>query len=373
MTDIKSYISKLNDRNLQRKRESGITTYVFYSITILILYQIINIYPNINFKPYFWHNIVFIAYTLNLLSGARFIFSSYYEYTSSYSSPRIISNHHKKMLFDQAFDFCGMTLTLLINSLAWISTSNDSIYGNHTYFMIITLFYGLLTLSTLISSFRNRTINYTYKILEGSNKNLTDKNPVSIILYITGLLLLVSSSYYIFTTDFPNKQRILLFSIYLYCFHFVLEKLIQLHKQDSFTEALEQLEYEINIKDLKDDDIRQRLQNNYLGYHLADWIIYNTNLLDSMILETDKKTSELETALIELNLMNKKNFEFQGKSVEKSKLLEEINKDLINFVAQKLRDIEGFWKISRINIVDRNDLSDFYSKLKKLQSNNQKV
>lgn len=41
---MKDFISKLNDRNLQRKRESGFTSYVIYSVFLLVLYKLFKIF-----------------------------------------------------------------------------------------------------------------------------------------------------------------------------------------------------------------------------------------------------------------------------------------------------------------------------------------
>ena len=70
--EMKSFITKLNDRNIQRKRESGVTSYVLFSVLILALYKVfshseyllMNTFFNVkNLNQSIW----LVCYTFNLL------------------------------------------------------------------------------------------------------------------------------------------------------------------------------------------------------------------------------------------------------------------------------------------------------------------
>jgi hypothetical protein len=47
---MRDYITKLNDRNLQRKKATGFTNYVLYSLIIIIAFKIIDLVGRINFQ-----------------------------------------------------------------------------------------------------------------------------------------------------------------------------------------------------------------------------------------------------------------------------------------------------------------------------------
>lgn len=74
---MRAYISKLIDRNLQRKRESGFTTYALYSVLFIVVYKIFEIVHLIPFQSDFWEVIEILTYSINLLFSLRFIYLIY--------------------------------------------------------------------------------------------------------------------------------------------------------------------------------------------------------------------------------------------------------------------------------------------------------
>ncbi len=364
--EIKNYISKINDRNLQRKRESGLTTYALYSVLILIFYQIIQIYPTISFKTKFFENLIVVAYTLNIYIFIFFCVGVYGMTNGHPLSIRVISNNNKKFLFEQLFAWTALYLPPIatISSLIIIFINYNTLDG---YFLAVSSLYSLVFFLILIGKFKKRNINETYKIFEGTGRQDTDKDLPTIILYLISLIIICFSCYYLFFHNLNGKLNIFTFTLLVFSFFIIIDRVFILRKSDSLTTALEDLEYEINIKELTDSEIRERLQKNYMGFLLSDWIIYNIQLVNDFKISVEKGKREIDLLSKRLEKIDKTNLllEYKGrlKIVEDKK--KKIKDEHTQFFNQKLNEVESIWKDPKIKGNDRSELSDFYSLLKK--------
>ena len=102
---MRNFISKLNDRNLQRKRESGVTSYVLYSILILCLYKLFKHLEKINFSEIinFSENLIlFCCYVSNGLIAILIIISSLFDVKEKiFSNLRIIKKKNEEFNFSK--------------------------------------------------------------------------------------------------------------------------------------------------------------------------------------------------------------------------------------------------------------------------------
>lgn len=105
MTDnsnLKNFITKLNDRNLQRKRESGITSYVLFSVLIFCSYKL---YKNLSF--YLINDLDFklnesihlICFISNSLIAANYIFGTFQTEKRQFSNLKVIKYDKKNLIF----------------------------------------------------------------------------------------------------------------------------------------------------------------------------------------------------------------------------------------------------------------------------------
>ena len=113
---MRNFISKLNDRNLQRKRESGITSYVLYSILILCIYKLFKHLERINIEDFVssQENILFFyCFSFNGLLGLYMIINSSFDVKEKiFSNLKIIKNNNDE------FNLYSFLLTILFFAIS---------------------------------------------------------------------------------------------------------------------------------------------------------------------------------------------------------------------------------------------------------------
>ncbi|GAA6766708.1 hypothetical protein AAFH68_26510 [Flavobacterium sp. CGRL1] len=139
---MKNYVGKLIDRNLQRKRESGFTTYALYSILVLITYKITQLYSIIPLKKSFWEVLSLITCSLNIYF-AFIIIVLIYGSTNKYKSNLIIKlkSNDDGLLYDLV-----SYIILLVPIIICLATTVNNYYSSkkNTYFIIISIIYILI-------------------------------------------------------------------------------------------------------------------------------------------------------------------------------------------------------------------------------------
>ena len=94
---MRDYITKLNDRNLQRKKATGFTNYVLYSLIIIIAFKIFDLVGRINFQEletYEFTKLTWYSFCLSLA-----LYFTYYSFVTSFnntSTVRILKKSRKK-------------------------------------------------------------------------------------------------------------------------------------------------------------------------------------------------------------------------------------------------------------------------------------
>lgn len=366
---MKNYVSKLIDRNLQRKRESGFTSYALYSILILIAYKIIQLYPTIPFKKLFFETLSLIVCSLNMYF-AFIIIILIYSSSSKYKSGLVV----KLKSNDDGFLYEIICYSILIIPLILsigVTINNYYMSKENTYFVIMSIIHLLIFfLIVLMHYSEQKKANKEIETF-GGNTNTSDKDNLSKFFYLLSFSIILYSFYTLFNFETEIKKvTILLFSILLYSIPCILNKIMDLNEDDAFTSALENLEFEINVLKLEDDDIRVRLQQNYYGFLIKEWISYNTQLLETLILDNSKKISIIEKLENELTKIDKIKYPIEYNSRLQKIFFEKkyFNNDLSKFCNQKIIEITSFWNNEEIESDDKKDLLKLYSKLKKNRS-----
>jgi hypothetical protein len=363
---MKNYISKLNDRNIQRNRESGITTYALISALIIDLYNIVEIYPKIPFREEFFDVILVIVYALNIYIFFAAIYSFYSISFGHYSSIRIV--HKSKWDESLVEDFLQLSIILIPCLGNLFVTIYSYIYYNSIqyYFLIMTLIFTLIVVLFLIVTTEDSKLNNTYEIFEGTGRNGTDKDTPTIVIYIIGTILISFSSYYVYTIPVAiSKRYIMVFCLLVYAVPFILIKIISLSKKDRYSKALENLEYEIHMSNLDDDQIKQKLQENYMGFLLLDWINLKLSNFKAFVKEVDSLFTNIENDKKELKEIDsiKYPIECEGRK-EKIKNVEIELKDKINnYFNTNFKEIQEIWEDKKLDSNERLELHSFWSKL----------
>src|SRR4051812_4278282 len=89
--DITALISKLNDRNLQKRRESGLTSYAILSVIAIISFKLIEIIPTCNFHELTWEKLSLLNLIYTFSFSAAIIYSNYSSTNTYSNSAKVVS------------------------------------------------------------------------------------------------------------------------------------------------------------------------------------------------------------------------------------------------------------------------------------------
>ena len=322
---LRAFITKLNDRNLQRKRESGITSYALISVIIFCVYKLYkNIYVyfeyfNINevnnmILSIFLCSNIFIAshYVLDALTIKKKIFSNL---------TLVKYNKNEFNLLEFIVYLILFTPPIITGIIAFINLNENSIISTE-YFILIGLL-NLLSVFILLDIFRSES---KLEILNLEENN----NPLRIIIIITSGVVLGFSIFYLSKIDLPEKLLFIKIIGIFYVIILLLVKYVEEDSQDKNFFNLENFEYEIYLKNLNDEAIRKKLQEKYIGFLLEFWIENNKNLVENYNKQKTKIENFKNSELAKLNnTVDKNQYSMEYKESEKI-IINNYNNSLIN-------------------------------------------
>lgn len=203
---MKDFISKLNDRNLQRKRESGLTSYVIYSIFILILYKLFTntefLLTTSEYEPKNVKNVLWlICFTFNALFNLG--------YTINYLFPNISVFENIRLFKKTKIDYYVFLSFLLSFPLGFFLICytyftiplNSILFNIYSLYILLINIYGIyITINLYINSKKNELL-VTQK-----------RKQISIIPNIIDMLLsfiIIGISSYFISKSLNTKQKLL--------------------------------------------------------------------------------------------------------------------------------------------------------------------
>lgn len=272
--DILTLITKINDRNLQKRRESGLTVYALTSVVFLLAYHLVETILNLGIRSNFLNKITIMSLSFNVCFGF-FIFYSFYSYYSSSCSDfsvslKLIKRKNSKdsileniclfSIFIIPFSFSTVIFILNISNLDW-------------YLITINIIWLLIFIVIIKSHFAKKS-QTEYEIIE--NKKIdSDRNLFGIIVYLFGFALIIIPIIYYFVNikyfEFP-KFGLIKTTCILIILPLIFLKIFELNKHDIKSNALEKLESDIYLNNLSETEIKKIIQDNYLGIGLINWI-----------------------------------------------------------------------------------------------------
>ncbi|MBB6681206.1 hypothetical protein H4O20_07090 [Aequorivita sp. 609] len=278
---MRNYITKINDRNLQRKKASGITNYVLYSILIIVIFKLIDLLPKISEDFSSLTFVEIIMYSLNSSLAIYMIYESFLSSIGNSSSLRVLKNSKESESYFKPLieSLLFVTPTIPTIYIAFNNFNDDVKFSPYLIFMsILSLFNIILAIAVLFTKDKDR-----YKIYKGTNDSKS--NTLSIIILIISVIVITYSINLLFNLNSDlDKLNLFIFGFLAFSILVILQRIIDNYSSDIFTKDLENLEYEIYVKNLSDNQIRHILQHKYMGFLINDWI---TNKEDEISSELD--------------------------------------------------------------------------------------
>ena len=357
--NFKNFISKLNDRNLQRKRESGMTSYVLYSALLFCIYKLYKntFYYFQNLENLEIHNSIFlVSFVSNSMVALYFI-------AMSFRPEKNVFSNFTTIKYDKSnISFYGYVLMITFFLIPASSTFFSVIYRTENlnieyYFVLVIL--NIISIVIVLKSILKKN---NIKIVKSSTDE--DNKPIEALLFFISCGVIIFSLIMSIKVELFEKFIFIKIILLLYVILFIFDRIIDQNKSDDNTFNLENFEYEIYLKNLTDDQIREKLQENYVGYFIDYWIDFNNKKYNDFSYNIENKIENIKLELQKLDQdVDKKKYpiEFDGRKKQIlgnfqdklkievsnfSKLLNEIgkiNKDkstLSDTESQQLSDLE---------------------------------
>lgn len=361
---MREYITKLNDRNLQRKKATGITNYVLYSLIVIIIFKIIGLIGIIDFKNFEFYHLVKIIWLSFCISLA--LFWIYQSFTSSFdnsSSIRILKVSKQNETFFIKINLASIFLSTLIPAIIIFHEDYNS--GNLDYsFQELILFFlsamNILFLTVSLSKDEN-----LYKAINNNSNHII----LLKIVFVISLSVVIISINLISNIDIPNKSNLILLCILIFSILPISEKIIESYKEDIFSKDLENLEYEIYLKDLSDDDIRDILQKKYMGFLITDWIKLKKTEISNEFENYEKENLEIISQEKDIEIIDKEKYpiEYNGRKEKVKKLKINLESKKNRFLDRNINEINEILK--KDPSIKPEDFDDLKSLIFKLSTN----
>ncbi len=328
-----NFISKLNDRNLQKKQVSGFTTWAILGVFAYLLLDFAEkspiIYNNSEFKLYF---IIILAGFTNFFISVILLIFAITNISQSFKGRRFSSKIDTStsiifiipnffvLLFFAFINFKAADYSKTLEISPWI-------------FWIFSIFFtlnGITPIFQKLNRFRKaKKSKTTYPEL--SSFSFKSRLILAIIHSIISLLgfYLLFITYRDFTIPFDEEIISLLLKISIEIIVFLALIIVFfvnviLSNKDNW---LENLELEIYLNDLTESEIREKLESEYYGISIIKWIEKCNGQLNASATEFFKFIDEERSKIDETKL----------KETSKSKMSEYLD-DISSRLEEKLDD-----------------------------------
>lgn len=292
------FISKINDRNLQRKRESGLTGYVLISALVICFYKLFthfeyllnnSIYATENFTK----SIELVFYTFNVMISSAVVINVLFPTLKTLNSIKVL-----KPVKIENYVIFSMTLTYFLNTILLIYvllTIQISPNGFYFYCFLIFLltFFGWSALYQILKSNKS-------KELKIEKEQIKLKNIILALTIIVSLIVSICSINYIYNLSIDYKSEMIKIVALLYISFVVIERILMINTNDLFYSKLEDFEYEIELRKLTEEEVRREFQERFSGFLVNDYMEHQMKLAEYRLLTFKENIENINSQIIEL-------------------------------------------------------------------------
>ncbi len=360
--NFKNFISKLNDRNLQRKRESGMTSYVLYSALIFCAYKLYKnaLYYFQNLENIDYNNSIFLICFVSNSMVALYLIVIFFQ-----PEKNIFSNFTTIKYDKSNISFYGYVLMIIFFLIPALSTLYSFIHRTNQLNIIYYFILSILNILSIIAVFVTIIKKSNIKLVKSNSDE--NKKPVEATVFLISCAVIVSSSIMSIKIELFEKFIFIKIVLLSYVILFIFDRIINQNRNDDNTFNLENFEYEIYLKNLNDDQIREKLQENYVGYFVDYWIDFNNRKYIDFSYAIENKIENIKFELQKLDHdvdIKKYPIEFEGRKKQIiGNFYNELKIEVTNF-SNLLGDIRKISKDrSTLNDIETQQLIDLEKKV----------
>ena len=295
------YIAIINDRNLQKKQTSGFTQWAILGILAYLILDFCDKIPLIFSSPEVkFYSIIILAIILNFSLCAILLFFSITVPSEIPKMRRLsskISSNSSLVLYLPSVFILLFSAFINLEAANYMKIINLNPWPLRA-FSIYFAFTAIISISQKINQYRiSKKAKFSYpEICEFSNKIRIAISIIAAIISITGILILYIA-YWGISIPIETNDISLALKTGFEIVGFFLLVLIFFDNISSSNKYkwLENLETEIYLEDLSENEIKEKLDREYLGVKILKWISLQDgkiNTITSEFLDLIKEETE---------------------------------------------------------------------------------
>lgn len=375
--DLKDYIVKLNDRNIQRQRETGFTLYaILGSIVFCVFYLIDNIeIPTSIFNDNKFLNVaVFVSNAMFIFS---FLYISYGTATRRQTLTKIFPYKQPIKIEISDYPFFLSYLTICTLNLMLIGQHQNL---PHKIFLII---FSALTALNILSPFviklygnikQNKKKKKGLSIEEFDftffNKKVIRIFSIAILIYAT--ILSIYWGIVALCVDFNMEPKIIAsvskYVVIYFALLYLTKKTMDIKSKEHENNQLEDFEKEIFFENISNEEIAKKFEKDFDGIPFSKWI--TEKQIEIMNFFDQKRQAFLAQDLLIINVDGidkvKLPYEFSGRLQDiinsQSSILSETT-DFVQRIATAFNDLKNFSSLNEEEVDQLNYVQNYLNQL----------
>lgn len=267
---LKDLVVKLNDRNIQRQRESGLTIYAVLTVIVYLIFFLISEFP------VFLKNKTDNFVTLTLVGDVIFCALSFLVATIKRRTgvTKIFPNQ----------EFLSIDRSLIPYSLFFVMLAILNFYshfnsysGSLIYILFGVIFTVNIALPFIVKSLQlwqdrksvTRIPEFTYLKSEVTKLIAISSGIYGVILTAAIVFLIANEAVNLTNSEIANSVKYDMHLLGVLLLSFIA---LQLQENKTLNDELEELEKEIFLKNLPNEEIKKRLEEEYFGQDFSAWV-----------------------------------------------------------------------------------------------------
>jgi hypothetical protein len=386
--ELKDYIVKLNDRNIQRQRETGFTLYAILGALIFCFFYLID---NLQTLIFFKTNNEYLCisvFTANALFILFYFYLSYETLTRKRSVTKIIPNKEPiditivdAPLFAAFATICFLNFYFLPNTEGKLHFWFCILFGILAGLNLLSPF--LMVIWRLIKRRNKKKKGLTVEVVDFTVGNVRMIKLASAWLLFYGALLFAFAIVTIlkidFTIDAKSISEVVKYTCIFFGLLFLIKTATDIKAKEKDNNQLEDFEKEIFFDDIANKEIAQRFETEFASIPFSKWM--TTKYSEVKDYFDTKRQEFLSCDLLMVNLDNIDKaalpFEHNGRLnkiiSEQIQLLNETN-DFVQKIATTFNNLKNYASLNEQEAQDlfyvqnylNNNIRGFNSLYKKL-------
>lgn len=279
--DLKEYIVKLNDRNIQRQRETGFTLYAILGAIIFCFFFLID---NLSIFSEIINNNNHLDIAIIISNSLFILFFLYLAYETTTSHRKLTKIFPSQQPLTIEFVDIPLFIALILISFLNFLNLNNSQNISHYYYLLI---FGIIAILNILLPFiikvfslikrkRKKKKGLSVEIIDFTTFDKKTIKAISfgflsytIILTVLSIILLSKVK---FDLDTIAITAIIKYTIIFFGLLFLIKTSINIKSKQNDNNQLEDFEKEIFFEDLKNEEISKRFEREFAGVPFSKWI-----------------------------------------------------------------------------------------------------